>query len=491
MGEMQVDGKPGTLAVPGHLDGVYAAGNGRRAMAYLIEVGIGLVLGVVSTMIFAGAFLGAMGSMMGGSGAGIEGFIVAMFLPIILEGIFGIVNFVLMVTRGQSVGRYFAKTRMIRFDTGKQAGIRGYGKILLGNLVVAVPIFIGAMIDGSRSVDYYYYTEPATPIFIFLFGIAGVAGFLWIVFKTQDEANRHWIDRTCGVLTIDLRQGRDSNDQDSYTGFVPTSQPGLEAPSLGGADLRNKEVFPPLPPEYKASTLVPPLPPLSTSNGSVPPLPPKPAPSLPSTPPLPPSPSSTPPFSSAAVPTPPVPTLASEHVPPLPSTPPPPSDPIAAGTLPPTDGFIDEVPWRKPEFASPAPTPEPSIVPPPLDLHEESHLDQTVVSPRNTPVTLVFDDGTSYVLEQGVVVGRDPQCDSSHQGAIRLQVDDPSLSVSKTHMALALKAGALLVEDLHSTNGTQVTTPEGQTSDVLPGSPIIVARGALIHFGDRSVRVSE
>ncbi len=58
-------------------------------------------------------------------------------------------------------------------------------------------------------------------------------------------------------------------------------------------------------------------------------------------------------------------------------------------------------------------------------------------------------------------------------------------------MALALKAGAVLVEDLYSTNGTQVTTPEGETSDVLPGSPIIVARGALIHFGDRSVRVSE
>ena len=498
MGEMQVDGKLGTLTVPGHLDGVYAAGNGRRAMAYLIETAIDVGLYFLALIIFVGALFGAVSSALNGSTGGLQGSLASMFVPVLIPVIFILINLFLALTRGQTIGRHFAKTRIVKFDDGKQAGTRALGKVLLTGVIGSGPLMVGSVIDGVRATDYGFYSEPVSPIFTFLFGIGGVVGLFWSLFKTQDEANRHWIDRTCGVLTIDLRQGRDCADRDSYTGFVPTSQSGLEAPSLGGSDLRDKESLPPLPPEYKASTLAPPLPPLPASNSSLPPLPPQPT-SLPSAAPLPSSSSSTPPFASAAVPTPPVPPLASEHVPPLPplpatpplpSAPPLPADPIAAGTLPPADGFIDEVPWRKPEFSSPAPTPESSIVPP-LDLHEESHLDQTVVSPRNIPVTLVFDDGTSYVLEQGAVVGRDPQCDSFHRGAIRLQVDDPSLSVSKTHMALALKAGAVLVEDLYSTNGTQVTTPEGETSDVLPGSPIIVARGALIHFGDRSVRVSE
>lgn len=481
MGEMRVDGKPGTLVVPRHLDGVCAAGNGRRALANVIDLGISFGAGILYVLILMGALIGLLSSISSGSDAGAGGSIVALFLPAILEGILGIANLVLLLTRGQTVARHFAKTRIVRFDTGKQAGIRSCGKILLENLVAAGPLVIGLMIDNGRSVDYYYYSEPATPIFTILFGIAGVAAYFWIVFKTQDEANRHWFDRVCGVLTIDLRQGRDSNSQeDSSTGVASAAQPGLAVPSLAGLDLENKESLPPLPP----------LPSESSSSAFVPPLPPIPLPS------------GTPPFASVVAPPSPVQSFASDDVAPLPPLPPTPTLPsempplppesVDSGTLPPPDGFIDEVPWRKSgstESQLP-PLPEPSIVPP-VGLDEESDLDETVVSPKNKPVTLVFDDGTSFVLEQDVVVGRDPQCDISHQGAIRLQVDDPSLSVSKTHMALALKAGALLVEDLYSTNGTQVTTPEGQTSDVLAGSPVIVARGTLIQFGDRSVRVGE
>ena len=506
MGEMRVDGKPGTLVVPRHLDGVCAAGNGRRALANVIDFGISFGAGILYILILMGAWIGLLSSVSSGSDAGAGVSIVALFLPAILEGILGIVNLVMLLTRGQTVARHFAKTRIVRFDTGKQAGIRSCGKILLENLVAAGPLVIGLMIDNGRSVDYYYYSEPATPIFTILFGIAGVAAYFWIVFKTQDEANRHWFDRVCGVLTIDLRQGRDSNSQeDSSTGVASAAQPGLGVPSLAGLDLENKESLPPLPSESSSSAFVPPLPPLPASdNSSMPPLPPKPPTSLDSVPPLPPLPlpSGTPPFASVAVPPSPVQSFASDDVAPLPPLPPTPTLPsempplppesVVSGTLPSPDGFIDEVPWRKSgstESQLPA-LPEPSIVPP-VGLDEESDVDETVVSPKNKPVTLVFDDGTSFVLEQDVVVGRDPQCDISHQGAIRLQVDDPSLSVSKTHMALALKAGALLVEDLYSTNGTQVTTPEGQTSDVLAGSPVIVARGTLIQFGDRSVRVGE
>ena len=62
MGEMQVDGKLGTLTVPGHLDGVYAAGNGRRAMAYLIETAIDVGLYFLALIIFVGALFGAVSS---------------------------------------------------------------------------------------------------------------------------------------------------------------------------------------------------------------------------------------------------------------------------------------------------------------------------------------------------------------------------------------------------------------------------------------------
>lgn len=106
-------------------------------------------------------------------------------------------------------------------------------------------------------------------------------------------------------------------------------------------------------------------------------------------------------------------------------------------------------------------------------------------------MTLVFDDGTSYVLTKAVVVGRDPCCDDEHQGAAKLPIIDPSFSVSKTHMALSPKAGAVMVEDLHSTNGTYVRAADGGLSGVFPGRCLIVGNGSTIHFGDRTLRVGE
>ena len=51
--------------------------------------------------------------------------------------------------------------------------------------------------------------------------------------------------------------------------------------------------------------------------------------------------------------------------------------------------------------------------------------------------------------------------------------------------------GAVLVEDLYSTNGTWVVTPFGNPIAVLPEAPFLAMVGSTIHFGDRTVRVGD
>ena len=118
-------------------------------------------------------------------------------------------------------------------------------------------------------------------------------------------------------------------------------------------------------------------------------------------------------------------------------------------------------------------------------------MDSKPVSLKNRPIKLTFDDGVAYLLQGDTVIGRDPQAGNQHAFAKTLQIVDPAMSVSKTHMALSLKTDAVLVEDLYSTNGTWVVTSFGNPIAVLPEAPCLAMVGSTIHFGDRTVRVGD
>ncbi|MEG9226842.1 RDD family protein [Aeromicrobium sp. Sec7.5] len=97
---------------------------------------------------------------------------------------------------------------------------------------------------------------------------------------------------------------------------------------------------------------------------------------------------------------------------------------------------------------------------------------------------LVGEDGRRIAVRSTVVVGRDPET-GEHTGALPAAIPDPERSVSKTHAVLTVAAGALRVDDLHSTNGTHVLS-HGVESAVQPGQPLEIQPGDTVWFGDRA-----
>lgn len=119
----------------------------------------------------------------------------------------------------------------------------------------------------------------------------------------------------------------------------------------------------------------------------------------------------------------------------------------------------------------------------------EEDLERTIARRPAGSVLLSFDDGTHHHLLGSAVLGRDPVADATHGAAERIPVHDPDRSISKTHVALTVQSGAVVVEDLHSTNGTRVQNPDGSSVSVLPGASVMAAVGSVVHFGNRTVAI--
>ena len=113
------------------------------------------------------------------------------------------------------------------------------------------------------------------------------------------------------------------------------------------------------------------------------------------------------------------------------------------------------------------------------------------VGRRRAPAwRLTLPDAEQVLVEQTTLVGRDPARDERWPDALLLPMTDIRKTVSKTHAALELTAsGQLIVHDLDSTNGVYVTAPDGEGSEVLPGTPVLVDHGAEVSFGEFTVIV--
>lgn len=119
--------------------------------------------------------------------------------------------------------------------------------------------------------------------------------------------------------------------------------------------------------------------------------------------------------------------------------------------------------------------------------------DSTVVHSRRPSVDgrgpggpfAVLDDGMRIDLSAHTLLGRDPVA-APHDGATQLvAIDDPTRSVSKTHVGIVFRDGSWWVTDLHSTNGVELVLGDDRTQRLLPGSPAAVENGARVRFGER------
>ncbi|OKL48280.1 hypothetical protein BSR28_00800 [Boudabousia liubingyangii] len=120
----------------------------------------------------------------------------------------------------------------------------------------------------------------------------------------------------------------------------------------------------------------------------------------------------------------------------------------------------------------------------------DSELEKTVFRPRYTNQDvpkLTLDDGTQLTLAQPFVFGRGP---AAKDGQVAYKLEDPSFSVSKTHLLVEVNDGKVMVTDLNSTNGTKIKNPDEEEKWLNPNEATALQSGSVIHLGERTITLS-
>ncbi len=101
------------------------------------------------------------------------------------------------------------------------------------------------------------------------------------------------------------------------------------------------------------------------------------------------------------------------------------------------------------------------------------------------PVEVTVDSGELSTVGALLLVGRAPSRSDKESHAKLLTVNDPSLSVSKTHLAIGVDPAGLWIIDRNSTNGTWIDEGRGDLRPVEPGVRTAVPSGARVLIGER------
>ncbi|MFI7000698.1 FHA domain-containing protein [Nocardia sp. NPDC050175] len=102
---------------------------------------------------------------------------------------------------------------------------------------------------------------------------------------------------------------------------------------------------------------------------------------------------------------------------------------------------------------------------------------------------LLLDDGTSFVLDNDCVLGREPEhAEAVAHGARPVRLEDLSGGMSRAHAEIRLIDWDVTVVDGGSTNGTHVRQPGHQDwTRAIPGHPMKLTPGAQVQLGGRVV----
>ena len=137
----------------------------------------------------------------------------------------------------------------------------------------------------------------------------------------------------------------------------------------------------------------------------------------------------------------------------------------------------------------PAFPPPPGVAPPPTRAPPVERVEAPTPSPQPGAWRLRAPGGLDVLLLRPVLLGRDPAPDPGRPGAATITLADPARSVSKTHALVEVVEGRVIVTDLHSTNGTRVLTPDGETRELDPGQGAEAPNGATLLLGEFAVRL--
>lgn len=156
------------------------------------------------------------------------------------------------------------------------------------------------------------------------------------------------------------------------------------------------------------------------------------------------------------------------------------------------------------EMASAQPTQDRSVEqqehPPARDLETEATAEQPVPTasmalaerdarPLDRGWRVALDDGREIEVSGVVLLGRNPRPQPGEEDAQLIKVSDESRTVSKTHLGLGVDGNGMFVMDRNSTNGSTVTTSDGQSRKCSPGDIVPVQPGTVVSFGDHWLEV--
>jgi hypothetical protein len=116
------------------------------------------------------------------------------------------------------------------------------------------------------------------------------------------------------------------------------------------------------------------------------------------------------------------------------------------------------------------------------------HRTFNLVSGKRPPLgVVVFEDGATYNLDGGYLVGREPGNDEAvRSGRLRpLVIDDANRTLSRVHAEIRLEGWEVQVVDRGSANGTFVAPPKEKNWVQLPsGQPSTISPGTRVRLGD-------
>ncbi|MEC5148629.1 FHA domain-containing protein [Cryobacterium sp. GrIS_2_6] len=103
---------------------------------------------------------------------------------------------------------------------------------------------------------------------------------------------------------------------------------------------------------------------------------------------------------------------------------------------------------------------------------------------------LQFSTGEDLEVCGTGLIGRRPMPQPSEHFDRLVQIIDPGMSVSKTHLEFGQHDGELWVNDRFSGNGTVIRRPDATMVRCEPGRRYLVPRGSRVEIGDQYFQVS-
>ena len=123
-----------------------------------------------------------------------------------------------------------------------------------------------------------------------------------------------------------------------------------------------------------------------------------------------------------------------------------------------------------------------------ISMVQQTH--NLVEGPRPPLGVLVLDDGSTYVVDRDIVIGREPDTDPGVAGGtVRgIALPDPERAISRVHARVTLHEWEVRVADAGSANGTFVATRDAtQWTPVAPNAPVTLTPGMHVLVGPRDV----